>query len=86
MGVAVKLGKSNTKIVVDAKLSLTSVNPVQNKVITKALEELKAQIGSIPDIDDFVTTEDVEVIITEKIDAMDDVEPISIDTISHLFK
>lgn len=86
MGVAVKLGKSNTKIVVDAKLSLTSVNPVQNKVITKALEELKAQIGSIPDTDDFVTTEDVEVIINEKIDAMDDVEPISIDTIRQLFK
>lgn len=86
MGVAVKLGKSNTKIVVDAKFSLTSTNPVQNKVITKAIEELKAKISSIPDTDDFVTTEEVEVIVNEKIDNIDNVEAISIDAIRQLFK
>lgn len=36
---------SGTEIVIDSELSDTSENPVQNKVIKSAIDELKALIG-----------------------------------------
>ena len=51
--VAIKLGnlRDGVGITVDSKLSLTSSNPVQNKVVTKAIEDLKESIEEFPDAD-----------------------------------
>lgn len=84
---AVKLGKEATeasKASVDTKLSLTSTNPVQNKVVTKAIYELEEQVKNIPNTEDFATIDEVEVIVNEKIDT--NIESIDIETIKNLFR
>lgn len=89
--VAIKLGGANNGagITVDSKLSLTSSNPVQNKVVTKAIEELKTNINELPDADTLVTTENVENIIDKKLEnfsgSITDIEPIDEETIRQLF-
>lgn len=66
--IAIKLGgsKNGPNITIDSKLSLTSSNPVQNKVITKAINELKETVDDLPDVDTLVTTENVEEIVNDK--------------------
>lgn len=68
--IAIKLDGTNngTGFTIDSKLSLTSSNPVQNKVVTKAIEELKTNINELPDADTLVTTENVENIIDKKLE------------------
>lgn len=89
--VAIKLGGTNNGagITIDTKLSLTSSNPVQNKVVTKAIEDLKADIAEFPEVDNLVTTENVEAIIDEKLEEFNgsatNIEPIDEETIRQLF-
>ena len=67
--IAVKLGslRDGATIAIDSKLSLTSSNPVQNKIVTKAIEDLKKAINDFPDADILVTIENVEEIVNEKL-------------------
>ena len=89
--IAIKLDGTNngTGFTIDSKLSLTSSNPVQNKVVTKAINELKEAIEDLPDTDTLVTTENVETIVNEKLEAFNgfttDIEPIDEETIRQLF-
>ena len=89
--VAIKLGnlRDGTGITIDSKLSLTSSNPVQNKVVTKAIEDLKVSINDIPDTDTLVTIENVETIINEKLESSSgsviNIEPIDKEAIQQLF-
>ena len=89
--VAIKLDnlRDGTGITIDSKLSLTSSNPVQNKVVTKAIEDLKASIDDIPDTDTLVTIENVETIINEKLESSSgsviNIEPIDKEAIQQLF-
>lgn len=42
-----KLGEAQTSIIVDTALSTTSTNPVQNKIVNKAIEDLKTSVGGV---------------------------------------
>lgn len=42
-----KLGEAQTSISVDAALSTSSTNPVQNKVVNSAIEGLKTSVGNV---------------------------------------
>lgn len=42
-----KLGEAQTSITVDAALSTSSTNPVQNKVVNSAIEGLKTSVGNV---------------------------------------
>lgn len=42
-----KLGEAQTSIIVDTALSTTSTNPVQNKIVNKAIEDLKTSVGDV---------------------------------------
>lgn len=89
--VAIKLGnlRDGVGITVDSKLSLTSSNPVQNKVVTKAIEDLKESIEEFPDANTLVTTENVETIVNEKLENFNgstvNIEPIDEEEIRKLF-
>lgn len=90
--IAVKLGslRDGATIAIDSKLSLTSSNPVQNKIVTKAIEDLKKAINDFPDADILVTIENVEEIVNEKLANFSgstvNIKPIDEEIIRQLFK
>lgn len=60
-------GTSSASVIVDSYLSDTSTNPVQNKVITKEINELSQAIESNTNID--VTAEVGQTIVVKEVDA-----------------
>lgn len=46
-GTEYDIGGSGSSVTVDSALSATSTNPVQNKVVKKAIDDVKSQIPSL---------------------------------------